>query len=165
MKRFIYFISFFFIVSCVGGYSGAPENSSYSEKNNLLVERYTFPPDTVTIFNDQYRIVDAWVSNNFKQRNSKEINFNYLVFFCSFKNTVTNEYFINQTKGDVFDLISHNLEDNGFGFEGLGNEFSNFSIFLKDKNIENLPDTIKIFVKQGKEIKTLNFYKYSSFYD
>lgn len=164
MKKLFYFILFIFIVSCVGGYSGAPENSSYSEKNNLLVERYTYPQDTIAIFNYKYKIVDAWISHNFTRSYSKEINFNYLVFFCSFKNTMTNEYFINQTKGDVFDLISHNLEDKGFGFEGLGNEFSNFSIFIEDKNIENLPDTIKIFVKNGKETKILNFYKYSSLY-
>ena len=141
-----------------------PENSAYSEKNGLLVERYTYPKDTIDILGDNYLISDAWVSYNFKNRTSKEINLDYLVFFCSFKNIQTNEYFIDQTKGDIYDVLSHNVDSRGQGFEGLGYKFSNYSLFFKDKNIKNLPDTIMIFVKNGQGSKTLNLYKYSNLY-
>jgi hypothetical protein len=169
MKTFFGILFLFAILSCdripgFNNYALPPEHSSYSEKNKLLVERYTYPRDTCEIFDEKYRIVDAWLSHNFTNSSAKAVNLNYLVFFCTFKNLRTNEYFIDQTKGDVLSLFSNNLANNGFGFEGLGTKFSNFAVFLKDKKVENAPDTIKIFLKQGNKTKTLNFYKYSSLY-
>src|SRR5690606_27960818 len=165
MKKCIYFLVSLLFFSCdkipgVNNIALPPESSNYSEKQGLLVEKYTYPKDTINLLGDNYLIADAWVSHNFKNRTSKEINLDYLVFFCSFKNIKTNEYFIDQTKGDIFAVLEHNIDSYGHGFEGLGKKYSHYSIFFKDKNIENLPDTIKIFVKNRKETKELNFYKY-----
>jgi len=169
MKKIFYFIFIYSFFSCdklpgVSDVSLTPENSSYSEKNGLLVERYTYPNDTIVIFGKQFKIADAWVTHNFKKRNSRQINFEYLVFFCSFKNINTNEYYVDTTLGDFNEILSHNVESYGHGFEGLGKKFSHYNLLFKDKNINKLPDTLKVYVNQGQGIKTLNFYKYSSLY-
>jgi len=168
MKNFILLLLLVFI-SCdkIPGISDValtPESSSYSEKNGLLIERYTYPNDTVHIFGNKYIIADAWVTHNFIKRTSKEVKLDYVVFFCSFKNIHTNEYFIDTTLGDFDHVLSHNVDSYGHGFEGLGKKFRHYKLTFIDNEIKNLPDTLEIYVQNGQEKNTLSFYKYSSLY-
>ncbi len=139
-------------------FPSTPKSSKYSEVNGLLVKKYSIPKDTINIFDENYRVVDAWVSHNFTNSKKEKINKNYLKFLCTFENIRTKEKFIDQTKGNVLNLISHNTNSFSYGFNGVGKDFSHLTLFFDDKNIENLPDTIKIFVKNEKETKVLNFY-------
>ncbi|WP_415060472.1 hypothetical protein [Flavobacterium sp.] len=162
---------FFFIVcfvSCdkIPGISDialTPESSHYSEKNNLLIERYTYPNDTIKIGRSSFIITDAWISHNFKKRSYIDINKEYVKFFCTFKDIETNNYFI----GYPLESIKNSIRNDAHGFEGIGSKFQHYCFFIEEKNKEKLPDTIKLFINndnKSSNIKTLSFYKYSSLY-
>ncbi len=156
------------ITSCVGDMATTPESSCYSEKNNLLIERYTYPKDTLKIVDDYYIITDVWVSHNFKKRSSDEINKNYVWFFCTFKNIKTGEYFLNNSKESPIYSFTNSVTGGSHGFSGLGGKFENYTFSFKEKNSKLLPDTITITIinayDKTKE-KSIQFFKYSSLYN
>lgn len=81
MKKYIYLLISLSFFSCdkipgVNNIALPPESSDYSEKQGLLVEKYTYPKDTINLLGDNYQVTDAWVSHNFKNREGKkELNF------------------------------------------------------------------------------------------